>query len=86
MSIDRNQVTEPDNFVWIPTGHYFGEPSGIVGYWEGDVKDDCPIIDFPEGKARLSSRYVKMYEPTEAEIKRTINDSDRWRERDELEK
>ncbi len=79
--INRNQVTEPCNFVWIPTGHAFGVPSGMVGYWDGDTKNDAPILDFPEGRVKLSSQYVKMYEPTDAEIDEMLADNDRWAER-----
>lgn len=79
--IERDEVFEPDNFVWIPTGHIFGVPTGIVGYWDGAVADEAPEIDFPEGRVRLSSQYVKMYEPTQNEIDAVLADDDRWKER-----
>ena len=81
LTIDRDEVFEPDNFVWIPTGHALGVPSGIVGYWDGAVADEAPEIDFPEGRIRLSSQYVKMYEPTDAEIDEMLADNVRWGER-----
>lgn len=77
----RNQVTEPLNFVWIPTGSAWGEPTGIVGYWDGDTENDAPIIDFPEGRVRLSSQYTKMYDPTGDEIDAMLGDNERWAER-----
>ena len=80
--IDRKRVTEPQNFVWIPTGYAYGVPTGIVGYWEGDKKGEAPIINFPEGNVALSSQYTPMYEPTEQEIEETIDRMpDRWAER-----
>lgn len=82
MEINRKEVTEPLNFVWIPAGHAYGVPTGIVGYWEGNRTDqDAPIVNFPEGEARLGSKYVKMYEPTGPEIDEALEDDARWAER-----
>lgn len=50
MKCTRNVVTEPDNFIFIPTGHFLGEISGLTGYWDGRRNENnAPIVTFPEG-------------------------------------
>lgn len=72
--ITRKTVTDY-GFVAIPTGHAFGVPTFLVGYWDGERdKQERPLITFPEGTVALGSKYVKMYEPTEAEIDQAIID------------
>lgn len=75
MQCTRNVVTEPDNFIFLPTGHFLGEISGLTGYWDGRRnKNNAPIVTFPEGEVSLSSEFVTMYEPTEKEIDIAISE------------
>lgn len=75
MKCTRNVVTEPDNFIFIPTGHFLGEISGLTGYWDGRRNENnAPIVTFPEGEVSLSSEWVTMYEPTEKEIDIAISE------------
>lgn len=71
MEINRKRVTEDLTFVWIPTGHFMGEPSGMTGFWEGRDDDGRNLVTFPEGTVRVD-RWATFYEPTEAEIEEAI--------------
>lgn len=75
-SIERKQVTEPCNFIWIPTGYAFGVPTGMTGWWDGDrnPKTNAPIVTFPEGDLSLASEHTPMYEPTKLEIDTAIQE------------
>lgn len=46
--INRNQVTEPCNFVWIPTGHAFGVPWEWLGIGTATLKTILRYLIFPK--------------------------------------
>jgi len=77
MKCTRNEVTEPDNFIFIPTSSDgTGWIGGVTGYWDGrrNAKNNAPIITFPEGDISLGNEFVTMYEPTEEEIDIAISE------------
>lgn len=69
--INREVVTEGGNFVWIPTGHVFGVPSGLTGWWNGEYGEGCKFITFPQGTVNVSLS-ATLYKPTDEEIDAAI--------------
>jgi len=80
MDINRKKVETGDQFVWIPTGHMFGVPSGIVGWWDGSMEGTRGLVEFPESEKPLKVN-PPFYEPTDAEVDEMLADSERWAER-----
>lgn len=87
----RKLATEAgkDNFVWIPTGHTLGVPDGIVGYWDGTLKNDSGGIERAEVEimgddgfhyvlANLSHLYIATNADIDAELE--SDEISSWRE------
>jgi hypothetical protein len=71
MKLDRELATK-SGFVWIPTGHIFGKPSGMVGYWHGERNaDGKPIVEFADGE-ELPVNPNAVYIATDEEIENEL--------------
>lgn len=66
----RKLATEP-GFVSIPTGHMFGKPTYMTGYYHGERdKKGRPLVEFILEKGKTATVSVvesSMYEATEHE-------------------
>lgn len=89
MNESKREPAKEENFVWIPTGHYRSEESGIVGYWDGTMELDRNGM--PRAEIELMGddgfQYVLVnlrgiYLATEADINRELESDEvqRWRE------
>ncbi len=64
--LDRERATAP-GFVWIPTGHALGIPSGIVGYWHGERDEKSnPQVEFTTGIVSVDASAI--FTATDTEI------------------